>query len=58
MKHTVTIRLGAANWDATIATAAGPVRFDLRDLYRNRKLGPWYGKFMGAVRQTYGVAAR
>lgn len=57
MKHTITIRLGAAHWDATIATADGPLHFNIRAMTREQK-----GKFFAALRdmaqQAYGGRRR
>jgi hypothetical protein len=58
MKHeySMTIRMGAAHWDATIdaprARRAGypPVRFNFRTMKRDDRRR-WYGAFMASVRK-------
>jgi hypothetical protein len=52
MKHTMTIRMGAPAWDATIITANGPVRFDFRQMTTPQRK-QWYGAFMASVRKVY-----
>lgn len=53
MKHTLTIRMGASFWDATINTGNGkPVRFDFREMTTPERK-KWYGAFMSSVRKTY-----
>lgn len=52
-KHSLTIRMGAAAWDATLADGT---RFDFRTMTTpNRKR--WYGAFMSSVRKVYRKAA-
>lgn len=49
MKHSLTIRMGAANWDATLSNG---IRFDFRSMNTaDRK--KWYGAFMSSVRKMY-----
>ncbi|NPU64621.1 hypothetical protein HL667_06390 [Bradyrhizobium sp. 83012] len=49
MKHSLTIRMGAANWDAVLADGT---RFDFRTMTTaNRK--KWYGAFMASCRKVY-----
>ena len=48
-KHSLTIRMGAAAWDATLADGT---RFDFRTMKTpDRKR--WYGAFMSSVRKVY-----
>lgn len=57
MSHSITIRMGAANWDALVLTASGPIRFDFRRMtVAERK--QWYGAFMDGVRKVYGRKQR
>jgi hypothetical protein len=49
MKHSLTIRMGAANWDATVTN--GP-RFDFRTMTTPQRK-QWYGAFMSSVRKMY-----
>lgn len=51
MKSSVTIRMGAAHWDATVQANGRPVHFDFRKMDRTQR-GRWYGTFMAAVRKT------
>lgn len=55
-QHSLTIRMGAAHWDATIydprARASGypPVNFNFRTMTRDQRR-QWYGAFMASVRK-------
>lgn len=57
MKHTITMRLGAAHWDALILTDTGPLHFNIRTMNRQQR-----GQFFGALRdmadRAYGGARR
>ena len=49
MKHSLTIRMGAAHWDARLATGE---HFDFRKMnYDQRRM--WYGAFMSSVRKVF-----
>lgn len=49
----MTIRMGAAHWDATIHTTTPPTVFNFRKMDRDqRRL--WYRHFMDSVRSVYG----
>jgi len=54
---TMTIRMGAAHWDATIypsaATNVLPIRFNFRKMTRDERR-VWYRTFMDSVRAVYG----
>lgn len=51
--HSLTIRMGAAHWDATINTGNGkPVVFNFRDMDTTARK-KWYGAFMSSVRKMY-----
>ena len=51
MKHSMTIRMGAARWDATIHSKDGSSdTFDFRKMDRPAR-SKWYGAFMSSVRQ-------
>ena len=45
-KHSVTIRMGAAHWDAVV----NGVSFDFREMTTDQRKR-WYGAFMGSVRR-------
>lgn len=47
--HTITIRLGAAAWDATLADGT---HWDFRAMDTNQRK-QWYGAFMDSVRAFY-----
>jgi hypothetical protein len=49
-QHTMTIRLGAAHWDATVCNGA---HFDFRKM-TGAERKEWYGRFMAACRRIYG----
>lgn len=51
MKPSLTIRMGAAHWDATLASGEH-FNFRKMDYDARRK---WYGAFMGSVRRMLGV---
>jgi hypothetical protein len=48
-KHSLTIRMGAPNWDATLADGT---RFDFRTMTTDQRKR-WYGAFMSSVRKVY-----
>jgi len=50
MKHSMTIRMGAAHWDATLIGQG--VCFDFRDMTTPERK-KWYGAFMSSVRKLY-----
>lgn len=54
---TMTIRMGAAHWDATIRPSAAtnvlPIHFDFRKMTRDERR-VWYRTFMDSVRAVYG----
>lgn len=52
MKHNVVIRMGAANWDATINHKDTPVRFDFRTMTREER-SAFHREFMTAFRTNY-----
>jgi hypothetical protein len=45
-KQSVTIRMGAAHWDAEV----NGVSYDFRTMTTDQRKG-WYGAFMGSVRR-------
>lgn len=49
-KHSMTIRLGASRWDATLSD--GTV-FDFSTM-THRQANDWYGAFLASVYQVYG----
>lgn len=49
MKHSLTIRMGAAHWDATLASGEN---FDFREMTTEQRK-KWYGAFMSSVRKLY-----
>lgn len=50
----MTIRMGAAHWDATIHNAQGPdTVFEFRKMNRDERR-VWYRMFMDGVRAVYG----
>ncbi len=57
MHHTITMRYGAAYWDATILTDSGPMHFNIRTMNRQQR-----GQFFGAIRdmaqRAYGDSRR
>lgn len=50
IKHTV-IRMGAAQWDATIPTADGDLHFDFRRMSRDDRR-KFHAAFMAAYRKA------
>lgn len=50
-KHTVTIRMGAAHWDATIAHNDTKLHFNLRQMAK-RERSDFHREFMNAFRAT------
>lgn len=46
----MTIRMGAAHWDATVLSGPVPVTTDFRKLDREARRR-WYGEFMSSVRK-------
>lgn len=51
--HTLTIRKGAAHWDATLVTNAGTTRFNFREMTTDQRKR-WYEAFMASARKVYG----
>lgn len=51
MAHSVTIRMGAAHWDATVQAGGQPVNFNFRKMTRDERR-KWYGVFMASVRKS------
>lgn len=52
MKNRITIRMGAAHWDARVNTANGPVTFNFRTMTK-RERSDWHREFMNGIRQVY-----
>ena len=50
-KPTLTIRMGAANWDATVIHQGRPINFNFRTMTRDQRR-QWYGTFMSSVRKN------
>jgi hypothetical protein len=50
MTHSITIRMGASHWDATIHP---DTRFDFRTMTTDQRKA-WYRAFMDSVRTMYG----
>ena len=48
-RPSLTIRMSAANWDATLADGT---RFDFRSMKTDDRKR-WYGAFMSSVRKVY-----
>jgi hypothetical protein len=55
-KHKITIRMGAAHWDATIDHNGTPLRFDFRKMERKER-STFHREFMNAWRTQRRVAA-
>jgi len=49
MKHSMTIRMGASHWDATLTDGTC---FDFRQMDTAARKR-WYGAFMSSVRKVY-----
>lgn len=49
-KYSMTIRMGAPHWDATIHDPL--THFDFRTMTRAER-SKWYGAFMGSVRKMF-----
>lgn len=54
MNHSITIRMGAAAWDATLADGT---RFDFREMTTEQRKA-WYGVFMDTVRDLHKAATK
>lgn len=50
---TLTIRMGAAHWDATVHRADGDYRYDFREMSREERR-QWHGQLMTGARRIYG----
>ncbi len=53
MSHSMTIRLGASHWDATVHSAGGDTTFDFRTMTKDQRR-QWYAAFMSSVRTMLG----
>lgn len=50
--HSLTIRMGAAHWDATLHTTEPPTIFNFRQMNTDQRKH-WYGAFMDSIRKVY-----
>lgn len=48
----IVIRMGASNWDVTVPTEKGPVKFNLKEMTKDQRR-QFHSEFMSAYRSVH-----